>query len=44
MFVLVFFESSELVYDDDIKGSLFIIADRIIDIIYAKYLKKKNNI
>ena len=35
------FEGSELIYDDDIKGSLIIIADRIIDIIYVKYLKKR---
>ena len=35
------FEGSELIYDDDVKGSLILIADRIIDIIYVKYLKKK---
>ena len=35
------FEGSELIYDDDVKGSLIIIADRVIDIIYVKYLKKK---
>ena len=35
------FEGSELIYDDDIKGSLMIQADRLIDFIYVKYLKKR---
>lgn len=33
------FEGSELLYQDELYGSLFIIADRVIDLIYLKYLK-----
>lgn len=33
------FEGSELLYQDEVYGSLLIIADRIIDLIYLKYLK-----
>ncbi|WP_312813179.1 ATP-binding protein [Sedimentibacter sp.] len=34
-----FGEGADLQYQDEIHGSLFIIADRIIDLIYLKYLK-----
>jgi len=33
------FEGSEILYQDEIHGSLIVIADRVIDIIYLKYLK-----
>lgn len=33
------FEGSELLYQDEVHGSLMIIADRVIDLIYLKYLK-----
>lgn len=33
------FEGSDLLYQDEVRGSLLIIADRIIDLIYLKYLK-----
>ena len=33
------FEGSELLYQDEVHGSLLIMADRIIDLIYLKYLK-----
>ena len=33
------FEGSELLYQDEVHGSLFIIADRVVDLIYLKYLK-----
>ncbi|MDO5563842.1 MAG: ATP-binding protein [Eubacteriales bacterium] len=33
------FEGSELLYQDEIHGSLLIMADRVIDLIYLKYLK-----
>lgn len=33
------FEGSELLYQDEVHGSLFIMADRVIDLIYLKYLK-----
>jgi ATP-dependent DNA helicase RecG len=33
------FEGSELIYQDEVHGSLLIMADRIIDLIYLKYLK-----
>jgi len=33
------FEGSELLYQDELHGSLFIIADRVIELIYLKYLK-----
>lgn len=35
------FEGSEILYQDEIKGSLILIADRIIDFIFIKYLKAK---
>jgi ATP-dependent DNA helicase RecG len=33
------FEGSELLYQDEVYGSLLIMADRVIDLIYLKYLK-----
>ena len=33
------FEGSELIYQDEVHGSLLIMADRVIDLIYLKYLK-----
>jgi ATP-dependent DNA helicase RecG len=33
------FEGSDLLYQDEVHGSLLIMADRIIDLIYLKYLK-----
>lgn len=33
------FEGSDLLYQDEVNGSLLIIADRVIDLIYLKYLK-----
>lgn len=33
------FEGSELLYQDEVHGSLLLMADRIIDLIYLKYLK-----
>lgn len=33
------FECSELLYQDEVHGSLLIIADRVINLIYLKYLK-----
>ena len=33
------FEGPEIVYQDEVHGSLILIADRIIDLIYLKYLK-----
>lgn len=33
------FEGSDLLYQDEIRGSLLIIAGRVIDLIYLKYLK-----
>lgn len=33
------FEGSELLYQDEVHGSLMIMADRVIDLIYLKYLK-----
>lgn len=33
------FEGSELLYQDEVHGSLLIMADRVIDLIYLKYLK-----
>jgi ATP-dependent DNA helicase RecG len=33
------FEGSELLYQDEVHGSLIIMADRVIDLIYLKYLK-----
>ena len=33
------FEGSELLYQDEVRGSLLIMADRVIDLIYLKYLK-----
>ncbi|MGF7003443.1 ATP-dependent DNA helicase RecG [Lachnospiraceae bacterium PFB1-21] len=33
------FEGSELIYQDEVHGSLLIMADRLIDLIYLKYLK-----
>ena len=39
------FEGSELLYQDEVHGSLLILADRVIDLIYLKYLifKKKKS-
>ena len=31
------FEGSELLYQDEVHGSLLILADRVIDLIYLKY-------
>ena len=36
-----FATEAELLYHDDIEGSLFVIADRVIDLIFTKYLKAK---
>lgn len=33
------FEGSELLYQDEVHGSLILMADRVIDLIYLKYLK-----
>ena len=33
------FEGSELLYQDEVQGSLLLMADRVIDLIYLKYLK-----
>ena len=33
------FEGSELLYQDEVHGSLLLIADRVIELIYLKYLK-----
>ena len=33
------FAGSELLYQDEVHGSLLIMADRVIDLIYLKYLK-----
>ena len=33
------FDGSELLYQDEVHGSLILMADRIIDLIYLKYLK-----
>lgn len=33
------FKSSDLLYQDELHGSLIIMADRVIDLIYLKYLK-----
>ena len=33
------FEGSELLYQDEVHGSLLIMADRVIGLIYLKYLK-----
>ncbi len=33
------FEGSDLLYQDEVHGSLLILADRVIDLIYLKYLK-----
>lgn len=33
------FDGSELLYQDEIYGSLILMADRVIDLIYLKYLK-----
>ena len=33
------FKGSELLYQDEVHGSLLILADRVIDLIYLKYLK-----
>ena len=33
------FEGSELLYQDEVHGSLLLMADRVIDLIYLKYLK-----
>lgn len=33
------FEGSEILYQDEVHGSLLIMADRVIDLIYLKYLK-----
>lgn len=33
------FDGSELLYQDEVHGSLLIMADRVIDLIYLKYLK-----
>ncbi len=35
------FEGSEILYQDEIKGSLILIADRVVDFIFLKYLKAK---
>lgn len=35
----MFGEGSDLLYQDEIRGSLFIQADRVIELIYLKYLK-----
>ena len=32
-------EGSEIIYQDEVHGSLLIMADRVIDLIYLKYLK-----
>ncbi len=37
--IAMFGEGSEILYQDEVKGSLFIIADRVVDLIYLKYLK-----
>lgn len=36
-----FATEADLLYHDDIEGSLFVIADRVIDLIFTKYLKAK---
>jgi len=33
------FDGSEILYQDEVHGSLLIMADRVIDLIYLKYLK-----
>ncbi|MCD7708448.1 MAG: putative DNA binding domain-containing protein [Clostridiales bacterium] len=35
------FEGSEILYQDEIRGSLLLLADRAVDFIYWKYLKAK---
>ena len=35
------FEGSEILYQDEIKGSLILIADRVVDFLFLKYLKAK---
>ncbi len=35
------FEGSEILYQDEIRGSLILIADRVVDFIFLKYLKAK---
>ncbi len=35
------FDGSEILYQDEIRGSLMLIADRVVDFIYLKYLKAK---
>lgn len=35
------FKGSEILYQDEIRGSLILIADRIVDVIFLKYLKAK---
>ena len=35
------FEGSEILYQDEVRGSLILIADRVVDFIYLKYLKAK---
>ena len=33
------FEDSEILYQDEVHGSLILMADRVIDLVYLKYLK-----
>ncbi len=35
------FEGSEILYQDEVRGSLILMADRVVDFIYLKYLKAK---
>ena len=35
------FDGSEILYQDEVRGSLILIADRVVDFIYLKYLKAK---
>ncbi len=35
------FEGSEILYQDEIHGSLILMADRVVDFVYLKYLKAK---
>ncbi len=37
--IAMFGEGSDILYQDEVQGSLFIIADRVVDLIYLKYLK-----
>ena len=38
------FDGSEILYQDEVHGSLMLMADRVVDLIYLKYLKAPSHI